>query len=392
MVIFLKAYSTAILAGKGLICYSLCVCVVEAQLNSTVRTHAWALDLMGAYVFKAKTDTISGCPQSIDINAIQDETPAAAGEDTSLEYAKVLHNNMSANGINCTSTGTLHLMQSVDDQGNLLIYGADDAIRVCGPVLVNGATTILFDLPSNMDQLVSSGRFPKGALANTRPGEIYMGYTDSGAAIPWGCWYQLIATKQFKPSPSPSVSNVTVKKQSSACFPGRATVMLENNSIIRMEELEVGHRVHVGQGLYSDVFMFTHRCSQSYWQFHVIKTTSGHELTVTGDHFLYRDDMKLVSAGSLRKGDSLMLDDGNVSIIRSVSCAWMYGLYNPHTLHGDIAVDGLRTSTYTSVLAPSFAHSILAVFRTLYRLMNLDPSAGVFETGLPLHISDKMVP
>jgi hypothetical protein len=392
MVFSLRGSPARTLVVTGLICYSLYRCAVEAQPNSTVQTHAWALDLMGAYLFKAKTDSISGCPQSIDINAIQAETPPDAGEETSLEYARVLHSNLSANGINCTSTGILHLMQSTDDQGNLLIYGADDAVRVCGPIRLNGATTILFDLSSNLNQLVSSGRLPKGALAYARPGEIYMGYTDSGAPAPWGCWYQLITAKQVKSSPSPSTTNPTATKQSSACFPARATVMLENNSFIQMEELRVGHRVHVGQGIFSDVFMFTHRCRQSYKQFHVIKTTSGHNLTVTGDHYLYTNDMKLVSAESLRKGDSLMLEDGNMSKISSVSFEWLYGLYNPHTLHGDIVVDGVRASTYTSRITPSFAHSILALFRTLYRLINLDPSAGIFEAGLQLQISYKMVP
>ena len=42
------------------------------------------------------------------------------------------------------------------------------------------------------------------------------------------------------------------------------------------------------------------------------------------------------------------------------------GLYNPHTLHGDVVVDGVLTSTYTGVVHPALAHALLAPLRQLY--------------------------
>ena len=35
------------------------------------------------------------------------------------------------------------------------------------------------------------------------------------------------------------------------------------------------------------------------------------------------------------------------------------GLYNPHTMTGDIVVDGIQTSTYTAAIAPTLAHLAL---------------------------------
>ncbi len=42
------------------------------------------------------------------------------------------------------------------------------------------------------------------------------------------------------------------------------------------------------------------------------------------------------------------------------------GLYNPHTLDGDIYVDGILTSTYTKSIAPDLAHAALWPLRMAY--------------------------
>ena len=51
----------------------------------------------------------------------------------------------------------------------------------------------------------------------------------------------------------------------------------------------------------------------------------------------------------------------------AVRSARKTGLYNPHTLHGDIVVDGVLTSTYTAAFSPTLAHVALAPLRALYR-------------------------
>ena len=57
-----------------------------------------------------------------------------------------------------------------------------------------------------------------------------------------------------------------------------------------------------------------------------------------------------------------MVSAGNVT---AVTVEWADGLYNPHTMTGDIVVDGVLTSTYTDAVAPSLAHALLWPVRML---------------------------
>ena len=59
------------------------------------------------------------------------------------------------------------------------------------------------------------------------------------------------------------------------------------------------------------------------------------------------------------------------------------GLYNPHTLNGDIMVNGVKTSTYTAAIAPALAHAALWPVRMLYSL-GYDIVNGAFDEGSEL--------
>ena len=54
-----------------------------------------------------------------------------------------------------------------------------------------------------------------------------------------------------------------------------------------------------------------------------------------------------------------MVSAGNVT---AVAAEWANGLYSPHTMTGDIVVDGVLTSTYM----PKLAHALLWPVRMLY--------------------------
>jgi hypothetical protein len=59
------------------------------------------------------------------------------------------------------------------------------------------------------------------------------------------------------------------------------------------------------------------------------------------------------------------------------------GLYNPHTLNGDIVVNGVKTSSYTATVAPGLAHAALWPIRMLYTL-GYDIINGAFDHGSAL--------
>jgi hypothetical protein len=164
------------------------------------------------------------------------------------------------------------------------------------------------------------------------------------------------------------------------CFPASATVLLESGATKTMSELTIGDSVLVGVGKFSDVFMFTHALANEVNSFIELSTVSGDKLALSAGHYLYINGA-MMSSETAKEGDTVELGSGASSIIASAKRVSMRGLYNPHTLHGDIVVDNVRTSTYTTAVQPTLAHSLLAPLRALFRVHASDPSFAVFQRG-----------
>lgn len=196
-------------------------------------------------------------------------------------------------------------------------------------------------------------------------------------------------------TPSPSASPVlsrpvvtdpeftpTGNGDDAVCFPAHATVKLEDGRVKEMRHLRIGDRVQVARGVYSDVFMFTHKVAELEHEFVIIRAGSEHGATVavalTTGHLIYVNG-KLERAGDARVGDEVELEDGRRSHVVVVECARFKGLYNPQTQHGDLIVDGVRVSTYTTAVKLGSAHSLLAPVRIVYRIFGW--TSSVLEQG-----------
>jgi hypothetical protein len=156
---------------------------------------------------------------------------------------------------------------------------------------------------------------------------------------------------------------------------------LEGGATARMDTLKVGDRVHVGGGVFSDVFMFTHKVAGHAGPFVEIRTASGAVLRATSGHFIYVNG-RLSSAGAVAIGDAVELGRGGPDRVTSVSVVSSAGLYNPQTVHGDVVVDGVRASTYTTAVAPGLAHACLAPLRAAYGMLGW--STGALDGGSTL--------
>lgn len=162
------------------------------------------------------------------------------------------------------------------------------------------------------------------------------------------------------PSPSPSPSS-----DISTCFPRDARVRLLNGSTVAMADLRVGDVVQDGPTSFSKVILFTHADDKAKARFVNIKTDVA-EVVLTPSHFIYIND-KLLPASDARAGDkiSTISDCGHLKHVRitDVSILAGDGLYNPHTISGDIAVvwkgDAVLTSTYTTAVSPRLAHALI---------------------------------
>jgi hypothetical protein len=113
---------------------------------------------------------------------------------------------------------------------------------------------------SARNEIVVLGRIPNGSLPDSTTGDVFMNYTDLGAGEPWGCWYLLNASQRAAPSPSYSAtaSPFPDTHSASSCCPLNASVKLEVKLSLRMAIIQIGDRVYIGDGMYSEVFMFTH--------------------------------------------------------------------------------------------------------------------------------------
>ena len=185
-------------------------------------------------------------------------------------------------------------------------------------------------------------------------------------------------------------SDCKYEMSSCDCFPGSATVQLQGGGTKLMRELAVGDKVLVGPGgQHSEVYMFSHRLVDATVNYVELETATGERLHLSGGHYLYigggiGGGGHLVEAQHVKVGDNVTLGATGVGApVVAVRSVRKEGLYNPHTLQGDIVVDGVLASTYTAAFSPTLAHVVLAPLRALYRagvdILKLDVGGALDE-------------
>ena len=185
------------------------------------------------------------------------------------------------------------------------------------------------------------------------------------------------------PQPNPRGPIDDNNRGGGGCFPETSTVQLENGTRKMMKDLSIGDRVQVGTNAYSTVFMFTHRDSAAHHDFVELRTNSGHTIQLTDGHHIYINE-HLQAARNARVGDRLIADDGSAVLVASTTNIKAKGLYNPQTMHGDVVVDGIVTSTYTEAIQYSAAHSMLSPIRMIYRACGL--TTNILEQSSPQNV------
>lgn len=150
------------------------------------------------------------------------------------------------------------------------------------------------------------------------------------------------------------------------CFPAYSTVELDTGRKIFMKDVQIGDRVRVSETDFSYILFFTHRLDAGDFDFLNLETADGRSISLTAKHLLYVNG-ELRTASSVRPNDLISDDSSLEAQVTRVSKRNLPGLYNPHTLHGDIIVNGIRASCYTTEVPPRLAHFLLAPERLLFR-------------------------
>jgi len=196
------------------------------------------------------------------------------------------------------------------------------------------------------------------------------------------CIYNFVAsTPGPVPTPSPTQSPGPISATpspepagSDPCFPAIATVELESGEFVPMDMVQTGDRVRVrfnGETSFSEVFFFTHRMPERVSTYVQLDSTCGREpVLISPRHYIHVGHIgQLKTAEEVQIGDLLISTRGPICEVVSTALVEHRGVYNPHTLQGDIVVNGFLASTYTSLVPPKIAHALLAPIRMLYNVM-----------------------
>lgn len=259
---------------------------------------------------------------------------------------------------------TDRLIRSGEDPGCFMCKEIINAIQISGCVALCKALTAGLDVvlcKVIFAKLVCERAFESIADGKATPGSICIEVGLCGGTSQTVVSLVQNGTRGNEDSSPPAL------KQKSTCFPTLATVQLKSGAIITMGALKTGDMVLVGDGTYSEVFMFSHRYPKGTNEFIQLHTQMGTYLVLSTGHYLYVNGT-LATAGSVMVGDCLETGTGAVDCVDAVALVTQEGLFNPHTLDGDIVVNGIRTSSYTDAVHPKFAHSILAPMRALYSM------------------------
>lgn len=277
-------------------------------------------------------------------------------------------------------------------QSNTSVTWVSQISYTCGCWLLPDPT-VVFVVRDTVQELLGPYRVP------IQPGFVYIIFTNAD----FTCVYRNIppplpssgAPPACSPTPSPvsptpsitpSPSIIPSSNQSEAsdesglyaCFGADATVRLDDGSMKRMSELKIGDHVLVAPGTFSRIFMFTHKLPHVQSRF--VQICADHAcIQISSTHYIYVDGDQLIPASQVRPGYKIGLLNYRwlgirYSVVRSVSIVTAVGLYNPHTLHGDVVVDNVRVSTYTKAVPGPLAHSLLTPIRLAYRIFFLSVS------------------
>lgn len=143
------------------------------------------------------------------------------------------------------------------------------------------------------------------------------------------------------------------------CFPGDATLTLEDGNAKMFRDLAVGDKVlsadRYGTISASKVVFLPHKPNDIKRNFDMVTTSSGKTLTMTKNHLLPLCDGSLVTARSVSVGQCLKTVDGDEVVASLVLDKEFDGLYTAVTENEFLVVNGVVASPFA--LAHGVAHA-----------------------------------
>ena len=246
--------------------------------------------------------------------------------------------------------GTGHEQETCLDY--LFYYPRQDLSKVTGMKIVDGEIDRCgFSTSTSHNGTICGSKVLHTRISNT-PLDVDYTLDDKFGTAPDIC-----EMAEIESSPEPP----DLPKGLWACFPSDALVSLRDGRSITMTELKLGDQVLSGKSQFSTVLAFTHRLSHGLHKFVMMKA-GNHTLTVSPGHYVYIND-QLTAAADVSVGDIVEGEAGNKLRVTEVGEVVKEGLFNPQTTSGNITVNGVKVSCYTTSMAPGIAHAALTFLR-----------------------------
>ncbi|XP_046353878.1 uncharacterized protein LOC124133516 isoform X2 [Haliotis rufescens] len=169
------------------------------------------------------------------------------------------------------------------------------------------------------------------------------------------------------------------KEEAYSCFPGGATLILEDGQTIKMKNVRVGDRVlsltDNGKIDYSEVYLIIH--SDEYRMNNYINiSTTKHHIQSSHDHHVYLvsgGTKHTVPAAQVKLADRVLIYNHEKTlfeeeVVTGLSTSTEIGAFAPFTMSGTIVVNGVLASCYVDCVPPRWAHPLLWPVRQLYSL------------------------
>lgn len=159
------------------------------------------------------------------------------------------------------------------------------------------------------------------------------------------------------------------------CFPADAIVYTEDRGPVQMQHVRIGDRLltysESGEAMYDDVYMIGHKDAESFGLFVSITTSDNQTIRLTSDHYIFvvrNDVMNEIPSHDVEVGDGLVVGQGHVVLVVTISQVRSRGLFNPYTRNGRIVVDGILASCHSSSMLDGLFHKFGIPLATGYQV------------------------
>lgn len=153
-----------------------------------------------------------------------------------------------------------------------------------------------------------------------------------------------------KPSWCPEADRLETEVQQVfivTCFSGSNVVEEADRGLILMEDLQLGDKVHVGNGDFEPIYSFGHLAPTMDADFLQV-TTERSKVTLTSDHMVFTQSRGAIKASLLQEGEYLISTHG-VDRVKAVRTVRERGVYAPFTPSGKIVANGILASSFVAL-------------------------------------------